>query len=275
MPKCFSSILLLLMTLPLLADVKVSNVVTRENRLTSSLITCGYTVETPLGYSVEFPRTVELKGVNFISRTLFPVEQGQAGQLVSKASYAFTIPMAGIYLLDLPDLAVNTGGKYFAKSIPSCKVEVLSRLPSDGLVSIPFIGRIEVNPQYNSQVIWVVMVSMAVIALVAYFLIKRRLKKNQPSNLSKLWLLKEHNELTPALLRTSLLESVGLEGGSYSNSELNAMISGKNESGFDCDSLILLLNQLNESSFSRDGLLSDALIADAFSFIEQNQIEEV
>ena len=257
-----------------MAEVKVTSVVTRSDRLTSTLISCEYTVETPVGTTVKFPETIEQDGIAFISHTFFPVTLGTDHQLVSKVTYTLTIPKAGKYQLVWPDLLVNTGDELVSQSLPSCKIEVLSRLPKGGVVSLPFIGKIEVNPQHHSQGVWLIMAIMGVISLVGYFILKRGWKKNQPTVLSKLRLLEAHHELTPPLLRALLLESIGLEGSSCSNSELNAMILTENESSFDPERLILLMNQLNESSFSREGVLSEEVVNQAIAFIKQNQVEE-
>lgn len=272
--RWISFILLFLTVSPIWAEVSVSSTVTRCDRLTSSLITCSYTVKTPVGYTVKFPQTIEQEGIAFITRTVFEVSSEKNDQLSSKVSYAFTIPIAGSYTVSLPDLSLNDGAVSSQKSLPPFTLEVLTRLPSGGLVSLPFIGPIEVNPQHDAQAIWVIMGVMVLLSVVTYFLIKRKLNENQPSILSKLRRLEALNALTPAVLRALLLESIGLKGGSYSNLELNAMISINNESGFDGERLIFLLDQLNTAAFSRNGQLSENQINDVVAFIEQQQVKE-
>ena len=273
MYKYMTIILCLVNATLAIAEVDVSSKIIRSNRLTSSLISIEVTAKAPLGTSVKFPEAIEQTGITFLSRTLFPVKSSESGTLVSKVAYDFVIPTAGTYEVNFPNLSIVAGEKSNTQPFPAFKLEVLSRLPKTGTVTLPFIGKIEVNPQHNFEMVWVIMVIMATFSLVMYFVIKRRLKETHPSVLSKLWLLKSHNELTPALLRGLLLEFIGFSGGVYSISEVNAMISADSSSGFDQDRLVSLLQELESSAFSREGILSETLITDVISFMEENQVE--
>jgi len=269
MLRSVSLILLFISTLAV-AQVRVTTKVTRSDRFTSSLISFDCVVEVPVGTTVEFPEVTDQHGITFVSRTVLPVVPGDGNQLIAKSTYAFTIPMAGTYELDLPDLLLNNGEDITSKSVPVCKLQVLSRLPANGPVILPFLGKIANSPRYGSKVIWGLVIVL--LAILIFFLLRRRSKQNQPSTLEKLRLLHQDGQLTPVLLRSYLLASVGLAGSVYSNSELNAMISDEKRSSFDSESLFVLLNELNESAFTRTGILSDALVARSFEFIEQNEM---
>jgi hypothetical protein len=254
-------------------QVKVTSAIHRADQFTSSLIDCDFTVVSPIGTTVKFPKVSPQDGVNFISRTIYPrLQQDQL--LVSRVSYSFIIPQPGHYELAFPDLQVNTEHEIQMKSLPSFSLDVLSRLPKDSVISLPFVGKIKVAPKSNTKTFITVFGVMFLVSLIGLLALKRYRRKSKVPVLERLYLFRKHGELSASILRMLLLESIGLGGRSYSDPELFTVLSTSKKKVTNPNSFIQLITQLTECSFSRDGELSDELINQAIDFLKQQQMRD-
>jgi hypothetical protein len=228
-------------------------------------------VVSPIGTTVKFPQATPPDGVNFVSRTIYPCSQ-QDQTLVSRALFSFIIPQSGSYKLTFPDLQISTEHEVRMKSLPSFSLDVLSRLPKDSIISLPFVGKIMVEPKGVPKTIVSIFVAMLLVSIVGFVILKRCRRTSNISILERLFIFRKNGKLSASVLRMLLLESVGLGDRSYSDSELFAVLSRDKKLVADIDWFGRLIMQLTECSFSRDGKLSNEVINQIIDFLKQQQM---